>query len=258
MKRIIGIVFFASLVVPGFTFAADTESAELKTFTEKLSYSMGLDMGTYLNGIGEELDYDRLLQGLNAGFGGTEPILSREEMMSVQQEFAEKMKAKQEAQAKEMLEANKKAGEEYLAKNKTKKGVIVTESGLQYEVVKEGTGAVPTTQDTVKVHYKGTTVDGKEFDSSYKRGEPAVFPVGQVIPGWTETLQLMKEGGSLRIVVPPSLAYGERGVPPTIEPNAVLIFEVELLSIEKEEAEEAEKEEAEEAEKEEAEKEEKK
>ncbi len=238
MKRIAGIILFASLVVPGGAFAADAvKSAELKTFAEKIGYSIGVDMGTYLNGIGDELDYDRLLQGLETGFKAGEPILSREEMQGVQQEFAQKMKEKQEAELKALQEENKKAGDEYLAKNKEKKGVTVTESGLQYEVIKEGTGATPTPEDTVKVHYKGTTVDGNEFDSSYKRGEPAVFPVGQVIPGWTETLQLMKEGASFRIVLPPALAYGEKGVSAAIGPNSVLIFEVELISIVNEEKE---------------------
>ncbi|MBU1140781.1 MAG: FKBP-type peptidyl-prolyl cis-trans isomerase, partial [Proteobacteria bacterium] len=120
-----------------------------------------------------------------------------------------------------------------LAKNKEKKGVIVTASGLQYEIVKEGTGATPKAEDTVKVHYRGTKVDGTVFDDSYKRGEPAVFGVNQVIPGWTETLQLMKEGSTFKVAIPSSLAYGDQGVPPMIEPNSVLIFDVELISIEK-------------------------
>ncbi len=234
MKRIAGIALVACLVAPGLVGAADAEKAvELKSFKDKLSYSMGLDMGTYLNGIGEELNYDRLLLGLKNGFDGSKSLLSIEEMQSVQKEFAEKMKMKQEAQLKVLQEENQKAGDAYLAANKAKKGVIVTESGLQYEVVKEGEGAKPTAEDTVKVHYKGSNIDGIAFDDSNKRGEPAVFGVTQVVPGWTEVLQLMKEGSSYRVVIPPSLAYGEQGVPPMIEPNSVLVFDIDLISIEK-------------------------
>ncbi len=234
MKRIAGLALVACLVVPGLAGAEDAGKAvELKSFKEKLSYSMGLDMGTYLNGIGEELNYDRLLLGLQNGFDGSKSLLSMEEMQSVQKEFAGKMKAKQEAQLKVLQEENQKAGDAYLAENKAKKGVIVTESGLQYEVVKEGEGAKPTAEDTVKVHYKGATIDGTVFDDSNERGEPAVFGVTQVIPGWTEVLQLMKEGASYRVVIPSSLAYGEQGVPPMIEPNSVLVFDVDLISIEK-------------------------
>lgn len=235
MKRIAGIALVACLIAPGFAGAAETEkTVELKSFKDKLSYSMGLDMGSYLNGIGAELNYDRLLLGLQNGFDGNKSLLSVEEMQSVQKEFAEKMKTKQEARLKALQEENQKAGAAYLAENKAKKGVIVTESGLQYEIVKEGDGTQPKAEDTVKVHYKGATIDGIVFDDSNKRGEPAVFGVTQVIPGWTEILQLMKEGASYRVVIPPALAYGEQGVPPMIEPNSVLVFDVDLISIEKE------------------------
>ncbi len=238
MKRIAGIALVACLSVPGIVLAADGGN-ELETFKDKLSYSMGLDMGTYLNGIGEELDYERLVLGLKTGFDGSKPVLSQEEMQSVQQEFAQKVRAKQEAQMKVLQEKNKKAGDDYLAKNKENKGVVVTASGLQYEVVTAGTGAKPKAEDTVTVHYKGTTIDGTVFDDSNKRGEPAVFGVNQVIPGWSEVLQLMQEGATYRVVIPPSLAYGEQGVPPTIEPNSVLVFDVTLVSIAKEETKQA-------------------
>jgi FKBP-type peptidyl-prolyl cis-trans isomerase len=234
MKRIAGLALVVCLTVPTLSLAADTEKAgELKTYKEKLSYSMGLDMGTYLNGIGEELDYEKLQLGLKDGFDGKKALLTPEEMQSVQKEFAEKMKVKQEAQMKALQEENKKAGDAYLAENKAKKGVVVTESGLQYEVVKEGTGAKPTADDTVKVHYKGSMIDGTVFDDSNKRGEPATFGVTQVIPGWSEVLQLMKEGATYHVVIPAALGYGERGVPPMIEPNSVLVFDVDLISIEK-------------------------
>ncbi len=234
MKRIAGIALMVCLGFTGAVYATDTGKAvELNGFKDKLSYSMGFDMGTYLNGIGEELDYERLVLGLKNGFERTDALMGMEEMQSVQKEFAEKMKARQEAQMKALQEKNQKAGDAYLAENKKKEGVIVTKSGLQYNVVKEGTGAKPKAEDTVKVHYKGTKIDGTVFDDSNKRGEPATFGVTQVIPGWSEVLQLMKEGASYHVVIPPSLAYGEQGVPPMIEPNSVLVFEVDLLSIEK-------------------------
>lgn len=234
MKRIAGMALLACLAVPGTIHA--TESSELKTFKDKLSYSMGLDMGTYLNGIGDELDYNRLIEGLKIGYDGGKSLLSAEETQAVQQEFAQKMKAKQEAEMLAMQEANKKSGDEFLATNKKKEGVTVTESGLQYEIVTAGTGNSPQATDTVTVHYKGTTIDGTVFDDSSQRGEPAVFGVNQVIPGWTEVLQLMKEGAKYKVAIPSTLAYGERGVPPMIEPNSVLVFDVELISIAKAES----------------------
>ena len=239
MKRIAGIALVACLIVPGTMQAA--EKSELTTDKDKLSYSMGMDMGTYLNGIGAELDYNRLIEGLKTGFEGGKAILSAEEMQAVQQNFAMKMKAKQEAEMLAMQKANKKAGEDFLAKNKAKKGVTVTESGLQYKVIAEGKGKMPKATDMVSVHYKGTTIDGTVFDDSSKRGEPAVFGVNQVIPGWSEVLQLMKEGAKYQVVIPSSLAYGERGVPPMIEPNSVLVFDVELIAIVQEKKPEAEK-----------------
>lgn len=233
MKRFAGLALVVSLSFPALGLAVEAENTELKTFKDKLSYSLGVDMGNYLSGIGEELNYERLQLGLKDGFDGNKALLTLEEMQNVQQEFAEKMKARQEAQIKALQEKNKADGDAYLAANKARAGVIVTESGLQYEVVKEGTGAVPTAEDTVTVHYKGTMIDGKVFDDSNARGEAATFGVTQVIPGWSEVLQLMKEGASYRVVIPPSLAYGEQGVPPMIEPNSVLVFEVDLLSVEK-------------------------
>jgi FKBP-type peptidyl-prolyl cis-trans isomerase FkpA/FKBP-type peptidyl-prolyl cis-trans isomerase FklB len=135
--------------------------------------------------------------------------------------------------SEERAATNKKAGEEFLAKNKTNKDVKTTESGLQYIVEKEGTGPMPKATDSVKVHYRGTLIDGTEFDSSYKRNEPAVFPVGGVIKGWGEALQLMKVGSKWKVFIPPSIGYGEQGQPPVIPPSAVLVFEIELLDIEK-------------------------
>ncbi len=229
MKRVVGIVLFACLAVPGTMQAADTK--ELKTFKDKLSYSMGHDMGTYLNSLGDDLDYDNLLQGLKTAYDGGESLLSPEETQEVQKEFAQKMQANREAEMVALQETNKKVGDEFLAANKKKDGVVVTESGLQYEIITPGKGDSPKAEETVAVHYTGTNIEGVVFDSSVKRGEPSVFGVNQVIKGWTEVLQLMNEGAKYKVVIPPALAYGQRGVPPMIEPNAVLVFEVELISI---------------------------
>lgn len=245
MKRIIALVVVSLLCGPALLCAAEKPKAagELTTFQDKLSYSMGLDVGTYFKGMGDDIILDVLLKGINDAYAGAETKLTKEEIAAVQKEFAEKMQARQAEKMKEMLEKNKKAGMAYLDTNKKKKGVTVTKSGLQYEVLKKGDGPMPKATDTVKVDYVGTLVDGTEFDNSIKRGEPAVFGVGQVIPGWSEALQLMNVGSKFRVVIPADLAYGDNGAPPVIEPGSVLVFEVDLRSIEKPEpAQQAEKE----------------
>lgn len=235
MKRIIALVVVSLLCGPALLCAAEKPKAAgtLTTFQEKLSYSMGLDVGTYFKGMGDDISLDILLKGINDAYAGSEKKLTKEEIAAVQKEFAEKMQARQAEKMKTMLEKNKKSGLAYLETNKKKKGVIVTKSGLQYEVLKKGDGPLPKATDTVKVDYIGTLVDGTEFDNSVKRGEPAVFGVGQVIPGWSEALQLMNVGAKFRVVIPSELAYGDNGAPPVIEPGSVLVFEVDLRSIEK-------------------------
>ncbi len=233
MKKILGGVLALFLIIPGSGIAAETQKAsELETFEAKISYAIGLDIGKSLQSLGNDIKLDTVIRGLSDSFEGKEPLLNQQEMVAVQQQFAAKMQAEKQAKLAAMKEANAKAGAAFLEENKKKEGVKVTESGLQYEVLKEGDGAVPKATDTVKVEYVGTLVDGTEFDSSVKRGQPAVFAVGQVIPGWTEGLQLMKTGAKYRFVIPSELAYGENGAPPVIEPNSVLVFDVELLSIE--------------------------
>jgi FKBP-type peptidyl-prolyl cis-trans isomerase len=160
-------------------------------------------------------------------------------MTSAQEEFAATLQAEQEAQLEEMKQKNSAAGQAYLEENKNKEGISTTDSGLQYEVLVAGDGEKPAAEDTVKVDYVGTLIDGTEFDSSIKRGEPVTFPVGQVIPGWTEALLLMPVGSKYRVTIPANLAYGEAGAPPVIEPNSVLVFEIDLLSIEEPPAEAA-------------------
>lgn len=233
MKKIImgfaGVLLLFPLGVGAADKAADVS---LETQKDKLSYSIGLDLGIYLSNMKGKLDLDVLKNGIDDGFSGAEPKLSAEEMAEVQEVFAAEMQAEQETKVAEMMAKNSAAGTAYLAENKKREGVKVTESGIQYEVLKEGDGPKPTAEQTVKVHYVGTLVDGTEFDSSVARNEPAVFPVGQVIPGWSQAVQLMPVGAKYRVVIPSELAYGEQGAPPVIEPNSVLIFEIELLSIE--------------------------
>lgn len=234
MKRLAGLIVACMFILPATVWAEEKKSdaVEFKTFEEKLGYSMGLDVGNYFKGIGEEINFDALLKGLEDAFQGNEPAISADEIATVQKEFGEKMQAKQQEQLAKMKEENKKLGSEFLAENKKKEGVIATESGLQYQLLEKGTGPKPKATDKVKVDYVGTLIDGTEFDNSVKRGEPAIFGVDQVIPGWSEALQLMEVGSKYRLVIPSDLAYGEKGAPPVIEPNSVLVFEVNLLGIE--------------------------
>lgn len=212
----------------------------LKTAREKLSYSIGLQLGTSLKEIKEDIDFSVAVQGIEDSFNDKKLLLTQEEIMKELTAFSKKMQKKQmkimEEQKKKMevlAEENKKQGEAFLAENKGKKNVVTTKSGLQYIVLHKGKGKKPKATDQVKVHYKGTLIDGTEFDSSYKRGEPVTFPANRVIPGWTEALQLMNVGSKYKLFIPSDLAYGERAASPQIGPNATLIFEVELLSIEK-------------------------
>lgn len=233
MKKAIAALVLGLFLVPvglvGGVYGAD---AALQTQKDKLSYSMGLDLGTYLNGLGEKIDLDVLKVGLQDGYTKAEPKLSPEEIETAQQTFAATMKAEQEAKLAEMKEKNMTAGKAFLEENKKNEKVTVTASGLQYEVLKAGDGETPKETDTVKVDYVGTLIDGTEFDSSIKRGEPAQFTVNQVIPGWSEALQLMTVGSKYRVVIPAELAYGDRGAAPVIQPNSVLVFEIDLLGIE--------------------------
>ena len=236
MKKIF-LLLAISLLLPGALLAEEAKKASsLETFPQKLSYAMGLDVGGYFKELGSDIQLDVLIRGITDAYTGGKIAMTKDEITSVQKEFGEKLQAKQAAQMKEMQEKNSAAGKAFLEENKKKKGVVVTKSGLQYEVVKKGTGPKPKADDQVKVDYAGTLIDGKEFDSSIKRGQPVTFGVSQVIPGWTEALQLMEVGSKYRLVIPAELAYGEKGAPPVIEPNSVLIFDVELHSIEKAEA----------------------
>jgi FKBP-type peptidyl-prolyl cis-trans isomerase FklB len=211
--------------------AAAQETPTLKDQKEKISYIIGMDIGTNFKRQSIDIDPDILGRGIKDGLSGAKPLLSEQEAKEVLAAFETVMKGKQEEARKAIGEKNKKEGEVFLAANKAKEGVKTAPSGLQYKVIKPGTGKKPQATDTVTVNYRGTLVDGTEFDSSYRRGKPATFPVSGVIPGWTEALQLMEEGAKWQIVIPSKLAYGEQGAGQAIGPNATLLFEVELISI---------------------------
>ncbi|MDR0477647.1 MAG: FKBP-type peptidyl-prolyl cis-trans isomerase [Desulfobulbaceae bacterium] len=222
-----------TLLLPVALYAQDTKQApKLTTFQEKLSYATGLDVGGYFKEMGEEIQLENLTRGITDAYTGKQPAMTKEEVGQVLQEFSEKMQAKQAAQLSALQEKNAAAGKAYLDGNRKKKGVVETKSGLQYEVLLKGDGPKPGPDDVVKFNYTGSFINGKEFDSSAKRGAPPTMPVSQLIPGWTEALQLMPVGSKYRLVVPADLAYGESGLPPVIEPNSVLLFDVELLGIE--------------------------
>ncbi len=203
----------------------------LKTQKEKASYAIGQNIGKAMKKDSVDVDPNILARGIKDAVTGAKPAMTDEEAQAALQSFQTEMKAKMEAKAAAAGLANKQAGDTYMSANKTKTGVTTTASGLQYRVLKDGTGPKPAAGDTVICQYKGTLIDGKEFDSSYKRGQPAQFPVTGVIKGWTEALEMMPVGSKWELVLPPSLAYGERGAGPDIGPNSTLVFEVELVGI---------------------------
>jgi FKBP-type peptidyl-prolyl cis-trans isomerase len=203
----------------------------LKTEKEKFSYSLGMKMGENMRKQSVSVDPAILARGLKDALSGSKTLLTDDEAQAAIMAVQNDMRKKQEEKMQEEGAVNKKEGDAFLAANKSKEGVVTLPSGLQYKILKEGTGPKPTANDTVVCNYKGTLIDGKEFDSSYKRGQPATFPVGGVIKGWTEALQLMPVGSKWELFIPPDLAYGERGAGADIGPDSTLIFEVELMSI---------------------------
>ena len=199
---------------------------------DKVSYALGLGIGSQLKSMGaDSLNIDAFAQAIKDTISGAELKVSHKESQQIVQEFFKEQEAKQRAQAAENGKVAREEGEKFLAENAKKDGVQVTESGLQYSVIKEGTGKSPKATDTVVCHYEGFLTNGTVFDSSIQRGEPAAFPLNAVIAGWTEGLQLMKEGGKTRFFIPYNLAYGEAGAAGAIPPYAALIFDVELLEV---------------------------
>lgn len=203
----------------------------LETPDQRLSYTIGMDIGGSLAEQDMDLDLDLLIEALRASYLGEETRLTQEEALAEREAFMQRRQQEMEAQRSEEANANLEAGRAFLAQNRERDDVIETESGLQYRVIEEGEGASPVAEDRVTVHYRGTLIDGTEFDSSYARGEPATFALNQVIPGWTEGVQLMQEGAKYEFFIPSDLAYGEQGRPGPIGPNSTLIFEVELIEV---------------------------
>ena len=219
------------LVLAVFMISINTWATELNTEEQKLGYIIGMDIGKSLRNQGTTVDLDTLVEAIRATYKGEELAMTEEEAASVRDEYVKKMQAAQKAESEAAGQDNLAEGQKFLAENKTKEGVQTTESGLQYKVLSTGDGAKPAATDTVKVHYRGTLLDGTEFDSSYARNEPISFALNRVIAGWTEGVQLMPIGSKYMFYIAPELAYGAGGGGP-IPPNSTLIFEVELLDIE--------------------------
>lgn len=211
--------------------AAKPKPVALTTQQDKISYAIGMNMAKTLQRQSLEVEPDILAKGLKDVLTGNKTLLSDDEARDTLTALQNDMRAKQQEKAQQLALSNKKEGEEFLAANKSKEGVVTLTSGLQYKILKEGTGPKPSATDSVSCNYRGTLINGTEFDSSYKRGQPATFQVGGVIKGWTEALQLMPVGSKWQLFIPSDLAYGQRGAGADIGPNATLIFEVELLSI---------------------------
>lgn len=206
----------------------------LATEKEQVSYMIGMDIGKSLEPMKGEIDSATIKRAIDDMLNGKEPLLTQEQGMVIMQTFSERMQAKQQEEMAAQSKKNLDAETAFLAENSKKPGVVTTASGLQYQVITAGTGAKPKATDRVSVHYAGTLLDGTEFDSSYKRGQPAQFVLGSVVPGWSEALQLMPKGSKYKLWIPSRLGYGEAGTPGgPIPPNSALVFEIELLDIAK-------------------------
>ena len=207
------------------------EKPELNKENDRIGYSVGYSIGGDFKRQGIDINPELLLRGIEDARSGAEPLMSREEMHQALVDLKKKVVAEDRKRRKEESEKVRKEGEDFLAANGKKEGVVTRSSGLQYKVIQEGAGKSPKATDNVTVNYRGTLIDGTEFDSSYQRGTPATFQVDSVIAGWKEAIPMMKEGAKWQLFVPAMLAYGERGALPNIPPNAALIFEVELIRV---------------------------
>jgi FKBP-type peptidyl-prolyl cis-trans isomerase len=220
-----------SAQTPGAKRPAASAAAPLQTAKQKASYAIGQNIGNGLKKDEVDVDGAALARGIRDAIAGNKSLLTDEESKAALTALATEVRAKQQAKLQQLSAANKEAGDAFLASNKTKEGVVALPSGLQYQVEKAGTGPKPVVGDEVVCNYSGTLLEGKEFDSSYKRGQPVTLQVGKVIKGWNEALQLMPVGSKWKLFIPADLAYGDRGTGQEIGPNSTLIFEVELLSI---------------------------
>lgn len=226
MKKFFIGISFAAVLLP---FAAS--AAELETQEQQLGYIIGMDIGNSLKQQGTEIDLQALFDAIETIYNDGEPAMTAEEAAAIREAYIAERRSTVEAERAELAVKNAAEGDAFLLENRSKEGVVETDSGLQYEVITQGDGPTPNASDRVRVHYRGTLLNGEEFDSSYSRGEPASFVLDQVIPGWTEGLQLMPVGSKYKFYIPGELAYGPNGGR-SIEPNATLVFEVELLGIE--------------------------
>jgi FKBP-type peptidyl-prolyl cis-trans isomerase len=231
MKRISIGIALALLLAACHQHGKDQASLKLDTPAKKGSYAIGMSIGHTLKGSGTEVDMDAFVAGARTAYAGGKPLLDAKEADAARQDFMSRQMQASEAKNKTLADANEKKAEAFLAANKSKPGVKTTASGLEYQVLRAGKGAKPKPTDKVTVNYRGTLVNGTEFDSSYKRQAPSTFQLNQVIPGWTEGLQLMRVGSKYRFWIPAQLAYGAHGAGGVIGPNEVLIFDVELLKI---------------------------
>lgn len=228
MKAIAAVAVLALALLLG-SCSKSGGKVEMKTLTDSVSYAIGFDFGKNLKQQDVDLNADIVAQAIKDAKDTSIHLMTDEQIRSVMTNFQKQVMAKQEEKMKTLGEKNKTEGEKFLAENKSKPGVVATPSGLQYKVITMGTGPKPKENQMVILNYRGTLLDGTEFDNSYKRGEPAMFPVKGIIPGFTEALQLMPVGSKWQLFIPSKLAYGERAAGPQIAPNATLIFEVELL-----------------------------
>ena len=228
-------IALATIMALTVTACNETETTTTSTDpdTKKISYIIGFNMGEQFTNQDIDISSTDLVEGITDAFNQKDARFTSEERMQAMRDFQQKIITERTTKQKELSVTNQTKGEEFLATNKTKEGVVTTDTGLQYTVITPGEGTFPTDKDTVTVNYTGTLIDGTVFDSSVERGEPATFGVTRVIAGWTEALKMMKPGSKWKIFIPSELAYGERGTMGTIGPNETLIFEIELISVEK-------------------------
>jgi len=228
MKHFIMVFLGTALLLSGCT---SDEKPQLKDENDRVNYSLGHQIGGDFERQGVEIRPELVVKGIQDALSGAEPLMTPEEMNKTLMELKRRIVTAQREERKQAAEDNLAKGKAFLEENAKKEGVRTLPSGLQYKVIQEGSGSTPESTETVVVNYRGTLIDGTEFDSSYSRGKPATFRADRVIRGWTEALQMMKEGAKWQLFIPPELAYGERGAGGKIGPNSTLIFEVELISI---------------------------
>ncbi len=228
MRRLL-LVAMLSIIISGVCLAG--EKPELKDEDDRIGYSVGYQIGGDFKQQGVDLNRDLLVKGVQDAMSGTKPLMTREEMRKTLVDLKKRIAADERKRRREEAKKVRREGEAFLAENGKKEGVVTLPSGLQYKVIAQGKGKSPRPNNEVTVNYRGTFIDGSEFDSSYQRGKPSTFRVESVIAGWKEAIPMMKEGSKWQLFIPAELAYGERGALPTIPPNAALIFEVELLRV---------------------------